>query len=392
MTKGGKCGLMTPIELRDLRVRNRITVSPMQQFKAEDGMPTDWHLVHLGQFAMGYAGIVFTEAMAVDPRGRISYGDMGIWSTEQAAALRRLTGFIRSMGAVPGIQISHAGRRGAISRPWEGKSPLTAADAARGEPPWELWAPSPRASRSTAQIPVAMTVAMIDEVQAAFGRAAALADAAGFEALELHGGHGYMIHSFLSPLANDRSDDYGGSRANRMRFALEVAQRVRAAWPVGKPLFFRLSAMDGVPGGWDMADTLALVPELMRCGVDVIDVSSGGLSGLSSNASEHARHPGYHVPMAMEIRGRTGVVTQVVGLITEAEQAERLLAEGAADLVAVARGVLHDPFWAAHAAERLGDRDFSAWPEPYAWWLRERRRHLEGQKPVDAIIGADCRN
>lgn len=371
-------GLFTPIALRDVRVRNRISISPMQQFMAVDGMPADWHLVHLGQFAMGHAGIVFTEAMAVDPRGRISYGDMGIWSEAQADALQRLTGFIRSMGAVPGIQISHAGRRGAISRPWHGKSPLTAADVARGEPPWELWAPSAVPSRAAAQTPIAMTPAMIEEVQAAYVRAAGLADRAGFEALELHGGHGYMIHSFLSPLANHRTDFYGGIRANRMRFALEVASRVRTAWPAGKPLFFRVSAVDGVPGGWELEDTLALVPELMRCGVDVIDVSSGGLSGLSSNASDFARVPGYHVPLAAEIRRQTGALTQVVGLITEPEQAQRIIADGAADLVAVAREVLHNPFWAAHAAERLGDADFAAWPEPYGWWLRARRRHLAG--------------
>lgn len=373
----GEASLFQPIQLRDVTLRNRVAISPMQQFMAgQDGMPADWHLVHLGQFAMGNAGIVFTEAMAVDPRGRISYGDMGIWSEDQAVALRRLTGFIKAMGAVPAIQISHSARRGAISRPWEGKSPLTAADAARGEPPWPLWGPSAVPSRSAAQTPIAMDLAMIEEVQAAYARAAALADRAGFEALELHGGHGYMIHSFLSPLANLRNDGYGGNRANRMRFALEVASRVRAAWPAGKPLFFRVSAIDGVPGGWDLDDTLALVPELMRAGVDVIDVSSGGLSGLSTNASDFARVPGYHVPLAAEIRRRTGAVTQVVGLITEAAQAERIIAEGSADLVAIAREVLRDPFWAAHAAEQLGDADFAAWPEPYGWWLRARKEHL----------------
>ena len=378
----GTAGLFQSIALRDVTARNRVCISPMQQFMADpDGMPADWHLVHLGQFAMGNAGIVFTEAMAVDPRGRISYGDMGIWSDEQAMALRRLTGFIKSMGAVPGIQISHAARRGAISRPWEGKSPLTAADAARGEPPWSLWGPSAVPSRPAAQTPIEMDSGMIEEVEAAYVRATLLAERAGFEALELHGGHGYMIHSFLSPLANHRTDGYGGSRANRMRFALEVAARVRAAWPAAKPLFFRVSAIDGVPGGWDLEDTLALVPELMRCGVDVIDVSSGGLSGLSSNASDFARTPGYHVPLAAEIRRSTGVLTQVVGLITEAEQAQNIIAEGSADLVAVAREVLRDPFWAAHAAERLGDGDFGAWPEPYGWWLRARNRHLSGGQP-----------
>jgi 2,4-dienoyl-CoA reductase-like NADH-dependent reductase (Old Yellow Enzyme family) len=382
----GAASLFSPIALRDLSVRNRITISPMQQFMADkQGMPADWHLVHLGQFAMGNAGIVFTEAMAIDPRGRISYGDMGIWSPEQADALRRLTGFIKAMGAAPAIQISHSARRGAISRPWEGKSPLTAADAARGEPPWELWGPSAVPSRSSAQTPIAMDLGMIEEVQAAYARAAVLADRAGFEALELHGGHGYMIHSFLSPLANLRTDSYGGSRANRMRFALEVASRVRAAWPAGKPLFFRVSAIDGVPDGWDLEDTLALVPELMRCGVDVIDVSSGGLSGQSTNASDFARVPGYHVPLAAEIRQKTGVLTQVVGLVTEAKQAERIIAEGSADLVAVAREVLRDPFWGAHAAEQLGDAEFRAWPEPYGWWLRARRLHLDGEAATATI-------
>lgn len=382
----GAASLFSPIALRDLSVRNRITISPMQQFMADkQGMPADWHLVHLGQFAMGNAGIVFTEAMAIDPRGRISYGDMGIWSPEQADALRRLTGFIKAMGAAPAIQISHSARRGAISRPWEGKSPLTAADAARGEPPWELWGPSAVPSRSSAQTPIAMDLGMIEEVQAAYARAAVLADRAGFEALELHGGHGYMIHSFLSPLANLRTDSYGGSRTNRMRFALEVASRVRAAWPAGKPLFFRVSAIDGVPDGWDLEDTLALVPELMRCGVDVIDVSSGGLSGQSTNASDFARVPGYHVPLAAEIRQKTGVLTQVVGLVTEAKQAERIIAEGSADLVAVAREVLRDPFWGAHAAEQLGDAEFRAWPEPYGWWLRARRLHLDGEAATATI-------
>ncbi len=372
--------LVSPVGLRDLTLRNRIAISPMQQFMAaQDGMPTDWHLVHLGQFAFGGAGVVFTEAMAVEPRGRISYGDMGLWNEDQAFALRRLTALIRSAGAASGIQISHAARRGAINRPWEGKRPLTAADTGRSEPPWELWAPSAIPSRPVAQRPVEMTPAMIGQVQAAYVRAARLADQAGFDVLELHGGHGYMIHSFLSPLTNHRGDHYGGSLANRMRFALEVAERVRDAWPAGKPLYFRVSAIDGVAGGWDMADTLVLVRELMQRGVDVIDVSSGGISGLSSNASAHARVPGYHVQMSSEIRRATGAMTQVVGLITEAQQAARIVDDGDADLVAVGREALRNPYWPAHASETLNETNLGTWPSPYAWWLKARREHLESR-------------
>jgi 2,4-dienoyl-CoA reductase-like NADH-dependent reductase (Old Yellow Enzyme family) len=221
-----------------------------------------------------------------------------------------------------------------------------------------------------------MTEAMIAEAQEAYVRTARLADRAGFEVLELHGAHGYLIHSFLSPLANRRTDRYGGDRRRRMRFALELVERVRTVWPAGKPLFFRVSAIDGVEGGWTLEDTIALVRELTPRGVDVVDVSSGGLSGISSNAAPHARSPGYHVPFAARIREETGAATQVVGLITEAEQAESILRSGAADLVALAREALRDPWWAAHAAERLGDGAYRFWPEQYAWWLRARRRQL----------------
>jgi 2,4-dienoyl-CoA reductase-like NADH-dependent reductase (Old Yellow Enzyme family) len=368
--------LFEPLELRGVTSRNRVVVSPMQQFMAKDGMPNDWHMVHLGQFAFGNAGIVFTEAVAVSARGRISYGDMGLWNRRQARAMARIVALIRSQGAVPAIQISHAGRRGATQRPWEGKQPLTAADAERGEPPWRVWGPSARPSRPGAQTPVSLTAAMIRRVQEAYVRSAKLADEAGFDVLELHGAHGYMIHSFLSPLSNFRTDAYGGPLGNRMRFALEVVEAVRAAWPQRKPLFFRVSAIDGVEGGWRIEDTVGLVRELLKRGVDVIDVSSGGLSGQSSNASAHARTPGYHVPLARRIREETGAMVQVVGLITEAGQADAILAEGSADLVAVAREALYDPYWAARASEKLGERSYGGWPAQYAWWLKARDDHL----------------
>lgn len=368
--------LLRPLKLRGVTSRNRIVISPMQQFMASRGMPNDWHMVHLGQFAFGNAGIVFTEAVAVSAHGRISHGDMGLWSRKQARAMSRIAALIRSQGAVPGVQISHAGRRAATRRPWDGKQPLTAADAERGEPPWRIWGPSARPSRAGAQTPIAMTEDMIGRVLADYVRTARFADEAGFEALELHGAHGYLIHSFLSPLSNFRTDGYGGTLANRMRFALEVVEGVRAAWPREKPLFFRVSAIDGVEGGWRIDDTIVLVRKLLEYGVDVIDVSSGGLGGHSSNASAYAITPGYHVPLAKRIRSETGALTQVVGLITEAEQAEAVLGEGGADLVAVGREALYDPFWAAHAAERLGERDFEGWPAQYAWWLKMRARHL----------------
>lgn len=369
--------LFAPIALRDRLARNRVAISPMQQFMATaDGLAAAWHTVHLGQFALGGAGIVFTEAMAVSPTGRISRDDMGLWNESQAQALAPIVQFIQARGALAGAQISHAGRRGATTAPWDGKRPLTEADSARGHAPWPLWGPSGLPSRKEAQTPLPMSAQMIEEAQAQYVRSAELAQQAGFDVLELHGGHGYLLHSFLSPLSNQRKDGYGGNRTQRMRFVLEVVERVRAAWPADKPLFFRVSSFDGAPGGWEMDDTLALVPALLARGVDVIDVSSGGLGGLSSNAAEHARTPGYHVPMAARIREATGATTQVVGLVTEPAQAEQILRSGAADLIALAREALRDPYWPAHAAEALGARDYEAWPPQYAWWLRARREHL----------------
>ena len=368
--------LLAPLALRGVTTRNRVVISPMQQFMARDGLPSIWNQVHLGQFALGGAGIVFTEAMAISEHGRISHGDIGLWSDAQAQSLLPIATFVRNWGALAAAQISHAGRRGATTRPWEGKRPLLAADAERGEAPWELWAPSAVASRAVAQVPVAMGSAQIDTVQAGYAHTATLADQAGFDVLELHGGHGYMLHAYLSPISNRRTNWYGGSRTHRMRFALETVERVRAAWPAHKPLFFCVSAFDGAAGEWEMEDTLALVPALLARGVDVIDVSSGGLSGTSSNAAAHARVPGYHVPAASHIRAATGALTQVVGLITDAVQADTIVRSGASDLVAIGREALRNPFWAAHAAQALGDDSFTAWPEPYAWWLRARQEFL----------------
>ena len=343
-----------------------------------EGLAQPWHFAHLAKFALGGAGIVFVEATAVDPRGRVTHADLGLWSDEHAAALRPIAEFIKSQGALAGIQIAHAGRRGASQKPWEGKGPLTQADAERGEPPWELWGPSAVAARPGCQVPVAMTLAMIEEALSAFARAAALAERAGFDALEIHGGHGYLVHEFLSPIANRRTDEYGDSRERRMRFALEMVDRVRAQWPSHKPLFFRASVIDGVEGGWDLQDTIALALALKERGVDVLDTSSGGIEGTSSNTARIARTAGYHVPFAAAIRREATMITQTVGLIRDARHAEQILESGAADLIAIGREALFDPFWAAHAAQELGgDPDFAAWPQQYGWWLNVRARFLD---------------
>jgi len=370
--------LFAPLALRGCVARNRVVISPMSTCSANArGLAQPWHLAHLSKFAMGGAGIVFTEATAIDPRGRVTHSDLGLWSDEHAAALLPAVEVLRAQGALAGIQLAHSGRRGAAQKPWGGKGPLTDEDARNGEPPWPLWGPSAMAARDGCQVPIEMTHAMIDDVQQAFVRSAALADRAGFDVLELHGGHGYLIHSFLSPIANQRADAYGGTRERRMRFALETVERVRDQWPAHKPLFFRASVFDGVAGGWEMADTIVLAAALKERGVDVIDTSSGGIEGTSSNSLRIARVPGYHVPYSATIRRTTGMLTQTVGLIRTPQHAEEILQSESADLVAIGREALYDPFWAVHAAQALKcDEDFEAWPHQYAWWLRARAQFL----------------
>ena len=381
-TDGREAGaaLFSPLVLRGRRLRNRIVISPMSQFSAQgrDGHATDWHLVHLGRFAQGGAALVFTESTAISPEGRISHTDLGIWSDDHVAGLRRITDFVRSQGALPGIQISHAGRRGATQAPWDGKGPLTAADGPRGEPPWPLIGPSAVAAREGAQTPVPMSPATIASVQQEYAAAAARADRAGFEALEVHAAHGYLIHSFLSPLSNRRNDGYGGDLQGRMRFGLETLALVRAAWPADKPLFVRLSCVDGEADGWRIEDSVAFAREMRRLGVDVVDCSSGGIGGASSHAPRIARRAGYNVPFAERIRAEAGIATMAVGLIMDAPTADAVVAGGRADLVAIGRAALDDPFWPHHAAQALGrDPRFEAWPVQYGYWLDIRRGILE---------------
>ena len=369
--------LFAPITLRGLTARNRVVISPMCTYSAADGIAQDWHLVHLGKFALGGAGIVFVEATAVEARGRITHGCLGIWSDEHARALGRIAPFLKVHGALPAIQLAHAGRKASIQRPWFGDGPLGAEDAVRGERPWPIIGPTTEPAATGWLAPHAMTRADIDEVIGAFAAAARRATLAGFEIAELHGAHGYLMHSFLSPLSNTRADGYGGDLAGRMRFPLEVVDAVRAAWPVDRPLFFRISSVDGVGGpGWQIEDSVELARALKARGTDVIDCSSGGISGPVTSAMV-PRELGFQVPFAAAVRRESGIATQAVGLILDGAQAEAILQSGAADLVAVAREALVDPFWPHHAARALGtEADFGGWPEQYGWWLKRRAKLL----------------
>ena len=368
--------LFTPIALRGVTLKNRIVISPMCQYSAVDGHANDWHLVHLGRFALGGAAMVFTEATAVEARGRITHGDLGLWADEQIPGLRRVAEFLRANGAVPAIQLAHAGRKASMQRPWHGNGPLDERDRARGDLPWEIVAPSALPLDEGWLMPHELSVAEIAALQDAWRHAARRAGEAGFEVLEMHSAHGYLGHEFLSPLSNRRSDRYGGDLAGRMRFTLELAEAVREGWPQDKPLFVRISSVDGLEGGWTIEDSVILARELAARGVDVIDCSSGGLAG-SATAARVKRGPGFQVPYAERVRREAGVKTMAVGLILEPQQAEAILEAGQADLIAVGREALYDPSWALHAEAALGlQGEFESWPVQAGWWLERRRRSL----------------
>jgi 2,4-dienoyl-CoA reductase-like NADH-dependent reductase (Old Yellow Enzyme family) len=364
--------LFTPMTLRGVTARNRIVVSPMSQYAAVDAAPTDWHLVHLGKFAMGGAGIVFVEETAVEERARKTYHCPGIYNDAQTKAWRRVTDFLRDQDALSAIQLGHAGRKVATKAPWEGFAPLTTEDAEAGEPPWQGLAPSPIPVKPGALVPREMDRDDIKQVIASHVEATRRSMDAGFDICEIHGAHGYIVQQFLSPITNKRTDGYGGDIRGRMRFALELIEAVRAAWPADRPLFFRASCVDGKGGAWDIDDTVVLAKELKARGVDVIDCSSGGIDGPLTLAVV-PRVPGYHVPYAERIRREAAIPTMAVGLITDAQQAEGYLAEGRCDLIALARELMWNPNWPAHAAQalRMGD-PLDLLPPSYAWWLRRR--------------------
>ncbi len=338
--------LFTPLRLRGLTMKNRIAVSPMCQYSCEDGFASEWHLVHLGSRAIGGAALVMVEATAVEARGRISPADMGIWKDEHMAALRPIAAFLEKHGAIPAIQLAHAGRKASTPVPWVGGSAIPP-DAPNG---WVPVAPSAIPFREGDSVPEALTVEGIHEIVKAFERGAKRALDARFQVAEIHGAHGYLIHEFLSPLSNHRQDEYGGSFENRIRFALEVAQTIRSTWPTEWPVFMRLSCTDYAEGGWDLDQSVELSKRLREVGIDLIDCSSGGaVPGVRIPVG-----PGYQVPFAARIRREAGIATGAVGLITEPDQAEAIIREGEADVVLLARAMLRDPYWAVHASRALG--------------------------------------
>jgi 2,4-dienoyl-CoA reductase-like NADH-dependent reductase (Old Yellow Enzyme family) len=338
--------LFQSIKLRELRLPNRIMVSPMCQYSATEGNATDWHLIHLGQLALGGAGLLCIEASAVEADGRITPNCLGLYSDDNESALRRLVTALRRHADTPlAIQLAHAGRKGSSHTPWDGGK-LLAPDAGG----WEPIAPSALPFSPSEPPPREMQAADFARVREAFVRAAQRAARLGIDAIELHAAHGYLLHEFLSPLANRRSDSYGGSLENRMRFPLEVFSAVRKAWPEAKPLGVRLSASDWIDGGWDLAQSIEFARRLKAAGCDWLDASSGGLAP----AQKIALGPGYQVPFAEAIRKEVGITTVAVGLITEPRQAEDIIAAGRADMVALARGMLYEPHWAWRAAAELG--------------------------------------
>jgi 2,4-dienoyl-CoA reductase-like NADH-dependent reductase (Old Yellow Enzyme family) len=353
--------LFQPFTTRGLTLRNRLAVSPMCQYScdAQDGLATDWHLVHLGSRAVGGAGLIIAEASAVLPEGRISPYDLGFWSEAHADALARSVHFGRAQGAAMGIQLAHAGRKASTARPWEGGGGVP--DDAGG---WTPFGPSDVPFSAANRVPRAMARDDIRRVVDAFGDAAGRAERAGFDAIEIHAAHGYLLHSFMSPVSNQRSDAYGGSFVNRVRLTLEVVEAVRERWPADKPLFVRISCTDWIDGGWDVDQAVRLARELAERGVDVVDCSSGGVSP----AQQLKPVPGYQVPFAARIRQEAGVATAAVGLITSATQAEEILERGQADLVLMAREFLRDPYVPLHAADVLG-----APPEAMPWPAQYRR-------------------
>ena len=378
MTEAGQQPLLfTPITIRGVTSKNRIVVSPMCQYNSDDGGPGDWQMMHIGRLAVGGAGIIFGEETGVEARGRKTYKCAGIWDDKHIPMFRKLTDFIKEQDAVPAIQLGHAGRKASCHTATEDWRPLEDKDAADGMPPWQGLAPSALDQLPRRFIPKAMDQDDIRTVLDAWREATRRSMDAGYDILEIHGAHGYLIHQFLSPVSNHRNDAYGGDRAGRMRFALEVAEVVRDAWPQDKPLFFRVSAVDGEGGIWGLEDTVALSKELKDRDIDLVDCSSGGISG-DSEMPMVPRIEQFQAGFADRVRREAGIMTIAVGGITQAQQAEDILQSGRADLVALAREFLWNADWAAHAAKELGAVDpYGQMPHEYAYRLRQREKQKE---------------
>jgi 2,4-dienoyl-CoA reductase-like NADH-dependent reductase (Old Yellow Enzyme family) len=376
--------LFQPFTLREITCKNRIVVAPMHQYAAIAGFVTDWHLMNIGRYAAGGAGVVFVESTKVERRGCGTVGDLGLWDDKFIPGMARLVDFIRSHNAVPALQLGHSGRKARRFRPWEGGAPLTKTAAiSEGVDDWDAWdlvapsaVPAPGKDEPTAR---ALT---LDDVQTLVERwvaAARRADQAGFDILEIHAAHGYLLHQFLSPLANARNDQYGGSEENRMRIVIEIAKAIRAVWPASKPLFVRLSVEDDA--GFGPQESVNLARALKPCGVDVIDCSSGGMMGRPVEGTGPVDY-GYQVPYAAQLRNEAQIATMAVGLIVHADQAEEILRSGKADLIALARELLYNPNWPMDAAHKLGvDIQFDCVPDAQAYWLTKRAQGLPHVKP-----------
>lgn len=351
--------LFSPIKIRGLELKNRIVVSPMCQYSSEGGFPTDWHFVHLGSRAVGGAALVIAEATAVSPEGRISPDDAGIWSDEHANAYKRITSFIKGQNSIPGIQLAHAGRKASTFSPWKGTGAV-----AEKEGGWETIAPSPTSFADNYPLPKEMSKQDIQMVIDQFNLAAERSIKAGFELIELHMAHGYLIHEFLSPLSNFRKDEYGGSLENRCRLAVEIAKNVRMIIPQDMPLFVRISSTDWVENGWDIDQSVKLAGWLKETGVDLVDCSSGG----NISKAEIPLGPGYQIPFSEKIKKQVDIFTAGVGLIISPEQAENIIRTGQADLIVLARELLRNPYWPLYAAEKL--KADTKWPKQY---LRAKR-------------------
>lgn len=386
--------LFQPLAIRGFIAQNRIMVSPMQQYASDDtGLANDFHLVNVGRFALGGAGMVVLEATAIEPRGRMASSDLGLWSDEQIAPLARIARFLKTHGAVPGIQLVHSGRKGAIQPPWHGAGPLTDCDRVeRNDPPWPLIGPSATSAGQGWQTPAEMSIEDIQENIGQWAAAARRAAEAGFEIIDFHGAHGYLLHSFLSPLSNQRNDAYGGSLQNRMRFPLQVVEAVRAAFPASGALFYRISALDGPEGGWSLEDSKIFCRELYARGVDVIDVSSGGATADRSSDTRVRRGFAFHAPYSRQLRESVGGLIATVGLIVDPRQAEAIIEAGDADIIAIGREVLHNPNWPAQARNTLEGEDFLAWHQQAGWWLDKRAAVLknltaQGETPMTRYEG-----
>jgi len=369
--------LFQPMTFRSVTLRNRIVVSPMAMYSAHDGFADDFHLVHLGRFALGSASLVFMEATAVTQQGRITAGCNGLWLDAQIPQLKRITDFLHRFGSAAGMQLAHSGWKGSTRRPWHGGTRLNEEDVTlRGEQAWPIVSVGEEAFDDAAPGPTALTEGDLSALLEQYRAATRRAIAAGFDVLEIHAAHGYLLHSFLSPLSNKRGDSYGGSIENRMRFPLAVVEAVRAEWPADKPLFVRISAVDGVDIGWTIEDSVKFAKALAARGVDLVDCSTGGMK-LPRDKSLVARTPGFQVPFAAKIRKEAQVATMAVGLILEPKQAEAILQSGEADLVALAREMLANPNFAAQAALELeGASGWDLWSDQFRYWLERRAKTL----------------